>query len=232
MATAHEITPLSPLQLMALASPRIRQDRIFKKPGSDMSYLKSYDIRANLNKIFGFGQWSGITTSAEIVQIERDVPKSGGGTTNFRVTALARFRLTIHQTGAVYEEAAAASQQGSQIGEVTDFAIKTAESDAFKRCAANLGTQFGLSLYNNGALEDVVQRGLAPGQEWNVPDPLLKQAQTWQALTEAGVIPLEGALVNNPEGQALVQRGLRAKAARDEVPMALDTSLDGEPADV
>jgi recombination DNA repair RAD52 pathway protein len=36
------------------------------------------------------------------------------------------------------------------------MAIKSAESDALKRAAINLGTQFGLSLYNNGSLRDVV----------------------------------------------------------------------------
>ena len=37
------------------------------------------------------------------------------------------------------------------------MAIKTAESQAFKRCAINLGDQFGLSLYNNGGTSSVVR---------------------------------------------------------------------------
>jgi hypothetical protein len=41
------------------------------------------------------------------------------------------------------------------------MAIKTAESDAIKRAAINLGTQFGLSLYNNGSLRDVVVQTLS-----------------------------------------------------------------------
>ena len=36
------------------------------------------------------------------------------------------------------------------------MAIKTAESDALKRAASNLGDQFGLSLYNNGSSAPVV----------------------------------------------------------------------------
>jgi hypothetical protein len=47
------------------------------------------------------------------------------------------------------------------------MALKTAESDALKRAAIYLGTQFGLSLYKNGETADVVRRVLAPGQEWN-----------------------------------------------------------------
>jgi hypothetical protein len=40
------------------------------------------------------------------------------------------------------------------------MAIKTAESDAFKRAAINLGDQFGLSLYNNGSTQPVVKQTL------------------------------------------------------------------------
>jgi hypothetical protein len=41
------------------------------------------------------------------------------------------------------------------------MAIKTAESDALKRAAINLGDQFGLSLYNNGATAPVVIQTLS-----------------------------------------------------------------------
>ena len=51
-----------------------------------------------------------------------------------------------------------------QRGESHDMAVKTAESDAIKRAAINLGTQFGLSLYNNGSLKDIVVMTLSsPG---------------------------------------------------------------------
>ena len=46
-------------------------------------------------------------------------------------------------------------------GEAHDMAIKTAESDALKRAAINLGTQFGLSLYDEGSMKDVVGMTLA-----------------------------------------------------------------------
>jgi hypothetical protein len=41
------------------------------------------------------------------------------------------------------------------------MAIKTAESDCLKRAAINLGTQFGLSLYDDGNMNDVVIKTLA-----------------------------------------------------------------------
>lgn len=48
-------------------------------------------------------------------------------------------------------------------GEAHDMAVKTAESDAFKRAAINLGDNFGLSLYNNGSVAPVVRATIAEG---------------------------------------------------------------------
>src|SRR5690606_16452669 len=61
-----------------------------------------------------------------------------------------------------HSEAAAGSASGpfSQLGDLHDNALKSAESDALKRCAINLGTQFGLSLYKDGAFADVIKKVL------------------------------------------------------------------------
>ena len=45
----------------------------------------------------------------------------------------------------------------------------TAESDALKRCAINLGTQFGLGLYDDGSFAEVIRVVFAPEQRWPVP---------------------------------------------------------------
>jgi recombination DNA repair RAD52 pathway protein len=82
----------------------------------------------------------------------------------WRVGVICTVKLTIHQTGAVYSESAAASQSNPDYGEALDFAVKTAESDALKRCATNLGSTFGLSLYNNGTTQDVVRVVFSPDQ--------------------------------------------------------------------
>lgn len=83
---------------------------------------------------------------------------------NWSVVVEVTYEVYVHQLGAVFSDVGAAGQTGPEIGEVADFAAKTASSDAFKRCVMNLGTQFGLSLYDNGKLGDVVQRVMAPGQ--------------------------------------------------------------------
>jgi recombination DNA repair RAD52 pathway protein len=138
--------------------------------GRQLSYLEAYDVRATLVRIFGYGGFSAETTNTEIVhQSQYKAPNSDREL--WRIAVVCTFRLTIHQTGAVYTESAAASQSGPDFGEVLDFAIKTAESDALKRAATNLGTQFGLSLYRNGATQDVVRAVFAP-EQWEIIEDL------------------------------------------------------------
>jgi hypothetical protein len=76
------------------------------------------------------------------------------------------YRATVQLTiidgnlgdNAIYTEAAVGdSQNNPSRADAHDMAIKTAESQAFKRCAINLGDQFGLSLYNNGSTSSVVR---------------------------------------------------------------------------
>jgi hypothetical protein len=197
---------------MALAASSIDASRVATRDG--MSYIEAYDARATLIKVFGYGGWSYNVDDADIVQIERDIPNSRGGTTNFRVTAKVRGRLYIPQLEVQYGGVAVASQNGAQIGEVCDFAIKTADSDAFKRCAMNLGTQFGLSLYNNGALNDVVGAVYAPGFEFQVPE---KRAMAAKKFAEG-----EFSLANySPEAKELLARALKMGGVRqDDVPMS------------
>lgn len=164
-STPVEVDGLTEKQLKALLGD-LNPKRVASRTqsGSKLSYLEAWDVRATLIRVFGFGGWSADVIREDLLLDERDIPKSGGGKTNFRVTYKVTVRLTIPQTGATYTESAVSSQAGSVFGDVADFAIKTAASDALKRCAMNLGTQFGLSLYNRGALADIVKVVLAPGQ--------------------------------------------------------------------
>lgn len=132
--------------------------------GSKLSYLQAWDVRASLIRVFGFGGFSIEVLKSEVVEVERDVAKASGGTTAFRVTALCTVQLRIPQLGATYSESAMSSQSGAVFGDVGDFAVKTAVSDAMKRCAINLGTQFGLSLYNNGSNRDIIAVVFEPTQ--------------------------------------------------------------------
>lgn len=169
-AEAYEFTrqrPLSEAQMRQLVANLNPQRVATRSQGrATLSYLEAWDVRATLTRIFGFGGWSAdLAEPVKVLRIDdvmtgRDNPKPG-----FRALAEATVRVKIHQTGATYTESAVASQQGPDIGEVTDFAVKTAESDAFKRACINLGTQFGLSLYDDGSTLDVIKVVLEPTQQ-------------------------------------------------------------------
>lgn len=157
------LTEYQQRQLMAPLSAANVKNR--SQGGAKVSYLEAWYIRARLTQIFGFGGFSEETLTSELIHQAR-VPKRNSNDEQWEIVYHCTVRLTIPQLGCVFTESAVAGQKGPEFGEVADFAAKTAASDAFKRCAMNLGTQFGLSLYNRGALSDVVKAIVAPGQEW------------------------------------------------------------------
>lgn len=154
------LTSLQRKQLLADLNPNRVSKRTAngKSGGKVMSYVEAWDVRATLTRIFGFGGWSGEVLNAQMI----DSGKNGRG--NPTVAMMVTYRLTIHQLGCIYTETAVSGQSGSDFGAAAEFAVKTAESDALKRCAINLGTAFGLSLYNDGQLADVVKQIQAPHQ--------------------------------------------------------------------
>ena len=152
---------LSKTQYEQLLKP-LNETRVAKRSGGggkQLSYLEAWDVKAHMIRIFGFAEWS-----AEVIetqQVFEEQNEKGLWNVGWKVT----LRLTIHATNAIYTEASVGTASLPQRGEAHDMAIKTAESDAFKRAAINLGTQFGLSLYSNGSLRDVVVQTLAAPSE-------------------------------------------------------------------
>ena len=123
--------------------------------GRSLSYLEAWDVKAHLIRIFGFGGFSSDVLSAELM-FEDQVGN------NWNVGYKVILRLTIDGDRSItYTEAAVGSASLPQRGEAHDMAVKTAESDALKRAAINLGDQFGLSLYNNGSTAPVINQTLA-----------------------------------------------------------------------
>jgi Rad52/22 family double-strand break repair protein len=233
MATTKE-NPLSYDQLRALfADLNPKRVKTRTTPGSSkpMSYLEAWDVKAALIRVFGPAGTSWTQQDAQIVQIEK-VPKVKwvNGVKeplpfpenfNWQITAQVRGTLTIHQTGASYGGVAVCTQVGSTFGDVADFAMKTADSDALKRGAIFLGTQFGLSLYDDGSTADIVRMSMAEDAKWPQPKPgevVATNANGEKLLTEG----------TNPEGQALVERALKMAEERDnarsEDPVNEDTA--------
>lgn len=162
--------------------------------GRNQSYVEAYDIKATLIRVFGFGGFS-VECDSKILDI-RDDGRQGTYATGDKmgqpktpyVMAQATVKLTIHNFGpagqdVVYTESSIGTNDGWTIGDVADNAIKSAASDALKRCAIYLGTQFGLGLYNNGSQSEIVRQIFEPEQRaiWleavgaRVPDPVAEQ---------------------------------------------------------
>ncbi|WP_329046989.1 Rad52/Rad22 family DNA repair protein [Streptomyces sp. NBC_01422] len=151
-----------------------------------LSHLEAWDVRRQLTRIFGFGGYSIETLSLDLVHENRQDNfqkrnKQGepyGNTyTAWTIVYRAQVRLTVFDTNGQeichWEDGAAgdATNQPS-VGDAHDMAMKTSLSQALKRCAVNLGDQFGLSLYDGGSRDAVVNFSAAhPPSEWKQQPP-------------------------------------------------------------
>jgi len=172
-----------------------------KQGGKNLSYLESWDVRAHLIRVFGFGNFD-----VELVDygfVHQREYKSAQDKEMVEVIWRAKVQLTIRDAEgnhlARYTEGAVGATSGPEnmIGEHHDNALKTAESDALKRCAINLGTQFGLSLYNDGSRNDVVKGTLVVPEGYVKPGPTPEQQQALQQSLGATVI--EDSTVNEKQ---------------------------------
>ena len=156
-----------------------KQHEILRKPlnssrvatrtqgGKQLSYLESFDVRAHLIRTFGYGNFD-----VELLDYHHVGNRTyeANGKDMVEVIYTARVRLVIRDPDGhwlcTYIEGAGGSASGpaTMLGDHHDNALKTAESDAMKRCAVNLGSQFGLSLYDQGSTREVV-RGSIVGPE-------------------------------------------------------------------
>lgn len=140
----------------------INGERIAQRKGGggrSLSYLEAWDVKAHMNRIFGFLNWSSDVIESSLAFEEKNEKSQ------WEVAYKVTLRLSINSSGddwlrTSYTECAVGFATLPSRGEAHDMAIKTAESDAFKRAAINLGDQFGLSLYNNGSTAPVVKQTL------------------------------------------------------------------------
>lgn len=168
---------LSQKQFETLMKP-LNATRVAKRSqgGKQLSYLESWDVRAHLIRVFGFGNFD--IETLEYREVGTREYQSKDGKDMVEVIYSARVRLSVRTLERMdpdyatplctYVECAVGSASGpaNMLGEHHDNALKTAVSDATKRCAINLGTQFGLSLYDSGSTREVVKGTLVqPGGE-------------------------------------------------------------------
>lgn len=155
------MTRFAPEQVQALLAP-IKPHRVLRD-GKGMSHVAAFDVIAHLNRLFGFGGWRKEVLSLELVREHEGQNKKGH--TAWWVTYRCVLRLTVFapdgSVAFVTDDAATGSATGlPSHADAHDFAVKNAVSYAVKRCAKDLGDQFGLSLYNKGQVTPLVGKTL------------------------------------------------------------------------
>jgi hypothetical protein len=156
--TPEQITQL----LKPIAKQRVLQD------GKGHSHVSQQDVTAHLIRMFGFGGFDTEVLSIDCVFAEPTKSISKGKQTpdpnRYDVCYRALMRLTVKDAAgkpvAQYEDGSTATAQNQTLGDGHDLAYKSAISLAKKRCAINLGDQFGLSLYNKGQTSALVIKTL------------------------------------------------------------------------
>lgn len=206
-APVHDVprSALTPAQIRVLGAPLINKNRV--KTRDDNSYLQAWDVKATLIRVFGWGGFSTEVLEAEIIAIRENAGGTLGHVERFdrksngrqikagdaktpQVIAKVTMRLTLHNAGPAgqdvhHTEVAVGLNSQWDIGEACDTAMKSAESDALKRCAIFLGTQFGLSLYNDGDHADVVKSVFVPWQGKVLADHRAEKAAAADAAVKA-----------------------------------------------
>lgn len=154
---------LTDRQKEVLLAP-IKPHRVFTAQG--MAHVAAFDVVAHLTRIFGWGGWDKEILSLDLVheridETVRDTKQGPRKEVRCWVTYRCVMRLTVRDPeGNVVmrtEDAATGSAQNMpSVGDAHDFAVKNSVSYALKRCAKDLGDQFGLSLYNKGQTSALV----------------------------------------------------------------------------
>lgn len=151
----------------------INPDRVLHTRGQ--SHLPAYDVVAHLTRIFGYEGWDKeIRNLWLIAELARE-DSTTAGKYRYTVTYGCQMRLTILDMARrplkVIDEAATGSANNlPNMGDAHDFAMKNSISYALKRCAKDLGDQFGLSLYDQGSTRRLVQKVIAYGDAADFTD--------------------------------------------------------------
>jgi len=111
-----------------------------KQGGGQVQYIEGWHAISEMNRIFGFGEWTRETLELRQLGEPRDVDGK------MRVDYLARVRVTV---GGVVRDGCGFGQGiDRDVGQAHESALKEAETDAMKRAMMTLGNPFGLALYD------------------------------------------------------------------------------------
>jgi len=147
-------------QIKDLKEPILRED-VKTREGSgntQLSYLASFHVIAEANRIFGFDGWdSEILSLSQVDKTEYEKQAYNAGDKPkpmISISYLCKLRVTIKagDKAIVREDVGfgngVAGHTAYGIGSCIELASKEAVTDALKRCMRYYGDKFGLSLYD------------------------------------------------------------------------------------
>ena len=170
----------SPQQIEALSAPLNPAKISSREQGRGrVSYLQSFVVLQEANRIFGFDGWQRQTLFCRCVsQAERLIGREQKPV--WGVTYIARVRITVSAGahGSLIREGTGAGHGiDIDLGLAHESAIKEAETDAMKRALVTFGNPFGLALYDkslrqvDGAQRPTEGTGAQPWQGNSAPSP-------------------------------------------------------------
>jgi recombination DNA repair RAD52 pathway protein len=126
-----------------------------------LAYMAQHEVRAELTRIFGFGNWDSQVESMDLLWESSGPDKDGKGT-YYRACYKASVRLTIRDywgntVCSFVEHHAEANSNLPDRGEAHAMAITSVESYALRRAALGLGDRLGLGLYDGGSEAPLVR---------------------------------------------------------------------------
>lgn len=154
---------------------RLRQaiDPSFVEEKNRMKYMAQHEVRAELTRIFGYGNWDTEVVEMtrlwehKVVEGDSEYPAKpkAGNPPYWRVCYRAGIRLTIRDYWgnvicSFVEYHAEANSVLPDRGEAEAMAITSVESYALRRAAIGLGDRFGLGLYDGGKTDPLVRNSL------------------------------------------------------------------------
>ena len=126
------------------------------KDGKGFSHVEAYEIKAHLNRLFGFEGWS---TEVRALDCIFETETDGKWTACYLCT----MTLVICEADGTALKRSMDASTGDATNQKSradahDLAVKSAVSGALKRCATALGDQFGLVSMHKGSMDALVKR--------------------------------------------------------------------------
>jgi hypothetical protein len=184
---------------IARLSKAISPDHVEKKRG--LAYMAQHEVRAELTRIFGFGNWD--SQVEEMTRLWEETYEKDGKT-YYRICYRASVRLNIRDyegnpVCSFVEYHAEANSGLPDRGEAEAMAITSVESYALRRAALGLGDRLGLGLYNDGQITPLVKGTLQTTDEKS-PQYVEPQEKAPSGAQGAGVSRLQGVVKGGGEG--------------------------------